>query len=421
MLHHVVFLDDGPPGHPGARGVRRAPRPALLRHRRGAPAARPAPGLRLPAAPPGPVADAGHAHEPLRPPGAGLRAVDDADRDRAPADAGHPVLGAAERLRGQLHGPRRRSARQHGPPLRDLARAGRRAHRGRRRPPARRGAGPHREGPALPPRAARRPAALRAARRPGLRGAPGPPRARADRDPVLPLADRDPGPPGPAPADHRQLRRRAPARAGHVDPPPLPRAAAGPGRRLAARRCRATAASCCRAGDGRTDPPYEPVPFNVMDDQGVVEPVEHLPGAPTPLGPRGTVDLVGEPLRPREGRAPGRRASCAGASATPRSTTSSSPAGPPWWARRRAATGRPRRASAGPGPTGSSAPCTRSRCTRRSSSAERPMSSRAAPRPPGMTTDTTTRGGAQAAGTTPDPRASARAGSRSSCCASACS
>ena len=218
-----------------------------------------------------------------------------------------PVLGAAERLRGQLHGPRRRPARQHGPPLRDLARAGRRAHRGRRRPPARRGAGPHREGPALPPRAARRPTALRAARRPGLRGAPGPPRARADRDPVLPLADRDPGPPGPAPADHRaattastrargscrsstSTSRRRGARAG-ARCAPLPRDR----RELLPRR------------DGRTDPPYEPVPFNVMDDQGVVEPVEHLPGAPTPLGTRGTVDLVGEPLRPREGRAPGRR------------------------------------------------------------------------------------------------------------------
>ena len=52
--------------------------------------------------------------------------------------------------------------------------------------------------------------------------------------------------------------------------------------------------------DGRTDPPYEPVPFNVMDDQGVVGPVEHLPGAPTPLGTRGTVDLVANRFAPEK-------------------------------------------------------------------------------------------------------------------------
>ena len=130
--------------HGAPRRVRRPPRAALLRHRRGAPAARPAPGLRLPAAPPGPLADAGHAHEPFDPPGAGLRRVDDADPDRPSAHAGHPVLDPPERVRGELHRPRRRAARQHRSPLRDLARPGRRADRGRRRPPARGGAGPQR-------------------------------------------------------------------------------------------------------------------------------------------------------------------------------------------------------------------------------------------------------------------------------------
>jgi hypothetical protein len=50
--------------------------------------------------------------------------------------------------------------------------------------------------------------------------------------------------------------------------------------------------------DGRADPPYEPVPFNVMDAQGRIGPVDHLPGPPAPLGARGTVDLAGDRFAP---------------------------------------------------------------------------------------------------------------------------
>jgi hypothetical protein len=50
--------------------------------------------------------------------------------------------------------------------------------------------------------------------------------------------------------------------------------------------------------DGRTDPPYEPVPFNVMDTQGRIGPVDHLPGLPAPLGAQGTVDLAGNRFAP---------------------------------------------------------------------------------------------------------------------------
>ena len=53
-------------------------------------------------------------------------------------------------------------------------------------------------------------------------------------------------------------------------------------------------------GDGRTDPPYEPVPFTVMDDQGGIEQVGDLPGLPTPLGAGGTVDLVGNRFSPEK-------------------------------------------------------------------------------------------------------------------------
>ena len=401
MLHHVVFLDDGRP----------ARRPAGVRRRHGQP-----------------FYGTGEEHEQLRlPPGYGYPLhrrdrwrmqvmlmshtvrparvyvrVDDADPDRPPAHAGHPVLDPPERLRGELHRPRRRPARQHRPPHGDLAgpadgrivAAGGHLHAG-----AKDLASATLAATAAP----RRPPALRSPRRPGLRGAPGPPRARADRDPLLPLADRHPGPPGPAPADHRALRRRAPARAGHVDPAPLPRAAAGPrGPPLRAAAARPPGAAA--RDDGRTDPPYEPVPFNVMDDQGGIEQVDDLPGLPAPLGARGTVDLVGNRFVPSQGRDPARRASCAGASATPRSTTSSSPTAPPSSARPPAARGTTSARFRRPGTYGSTAPCTRSRCTRRSSSAERPMSSRDTPRPDDMTTETTTRGGAQAARPQTDPR-----------------
>ena len=132
----------------------------------------------------------------------------------------------------------------------------------------------------------------------------------------------------PGPADHRDLRRRAPARAGHVDPPPLPRAAAGPRPVLAARRCPRDRREVLPRRDGRADPPYEPVPFNVMDDQGPRRAGRRTcPGHRRRSAPGGTVDLVGTASPPRRSRSRS-AASCAGASATPRSTTSCSPSGP---------------------------------------------------------------------------------------------
>ena len=275
--------------------------------------------------------------------------------------------------------------------------------------------------PRCRPRAARRPAALRAARRPGLRGAPGPPRARADRDPLLPLArpgSRSAGASacGSPAATTASTRARGSCRSST--------STSRPARRRRGARCAPLPRDrreVLPRRDGRTDPPYEPVPFNVMDDQGVVGPVEHLPGAPTPLGTRGTVDLVANRFAPEKVALP--------VGGVLRWRFRDPEAHNVLFAER-ARRGRladapqrddRRRASAGPGPTGSSAPCTRSRCTRRSSSAERPMSSRAAPRPPGHDDrhhhPRRRAGRRHAAGS----RASARAGSRSSCCASACS
>ena len=355
MLHHVVFLDDGAPGT--------APRGACGgRHGR-------------------PFYGTGEEHQQLvLPPGYGYP-LHRRDRWRMQvmlmshsirparvyvewtmrirtgpsAHAGHPVLDPPERVRGELHRPRRRAARQHRSPLRDLARPGRRADRGRRRPPARGGAGPQAERPWLPPRAPRRPTALRAPRRPGLRGAPRPPRARADRDPLLPLAgpgSRSAGasPCGSPGATTASTRVRGSCRSSTST---SRRRGAAPA--LAAHRSRADRRELLTRGDGRTDPPYEPVPFTVMDDQGGIEQVGDLPGLPAPLGAGGTVDLVGTASPPRRSRSRS-AGSCAGASATPRSTTSCSPTDRPWSARPRAAAGRRRRGSAGPGPTGSSAP-----------------------------------------------------------------
>ena len=160
-------------------------------------------------------------------------------------------------------------------------------------------------------------------------------------------------------------------------------------------------------GDGRTDPPYEPVPFTVMDDQGGIEQVGDLPGLPAPLGAGGTVDLVGNRFSPEKVAIPvggvlrwrfrdpevhnvlfADGPAVVGSPTRRRGTTSA----------------RFRR----PGTYRLFCPCTRSRCTRRSSSGERPMSSRDTPRPEDMTTDTTTRGGAQAARPQTDPEERSR-------------
>ena len=180
---------------PGAR------RRAVLRHRRGAPAAAAAARLRLSRRRARPLADDHDAHEPPPRAHAGVARVPRDDRDLEAADARHADVAARQRLRPalELHRRGRRCAGLDRRALGAVADARQRADRRRRGAPARQREGPRRQPAALRrPHAHRPPAALRQARRSRLPRAAAAARAGTDRDGLLPLRARDPRPPGRA-------------------------------------------------------------------------------------------------------------------------------------------------------------------------------------------------------------------------------